>query len=639
MCYNISGLTLKNVIGGEVMLNQKERIVTHPVLGKIKLNEKFSKVLDLPPFRELAFKSQLGVRWLSRLESGNHTRLMHSLGVYHLTGELLKSCEEKFSQYFTITEADKEAVQLAALGHDIGHRAFSHTLEDKSNETHEERTINLFKKYAEEINTIFGYDIVSLVISILEENIEIKNKGYEENNADELDIKFILKSLLVGAIDCDRMEYIMSDHLYIYGTWTDFRDIFDYITIVLLKDKPKLGFETKAIPAIEDFLIQRFDLYRYDYFDIENVTVDIALNCYSKLEASKGKNIEILTEQQILAELQERLRSGKDSEIREKRLAEIIVNASRNNLMIRRFENKEKFEDFVEKLGKYIPSKFILTTCRSNSVYTPSKHRIYVKDSEGMVKDIQNASLKIKELSVTYYYVWVDLEELDTTAKKIDQIREMFENNPIEIEKKFTWSQDVEEYFNITNYESILTNIIMRIKQENAVTTSTIEQVVNDDQYYDTFLRGDKTEKIAVRHRKSDDEECWYAKIPVYDGTSITKRYEYKFQCHNLEECKYQVAKLLNERREAINLRKGVGILTTRSRQVIELLDSKIEISCDFSTYRYEGKEASGLMVECELKQGDDLSLWYLAQIMKEMGFIETNESKEKRAKIALKIK
>ena len=41
-------------------------------------------------------------------------------------------------------------------------------------------------------------------------------------------------------------------------------------------------------------------------------------------------------------------------------------------------------------------------------------------------------------------------------------------------------------------------------------------------------------------------------------------------------------------------------------------------------------------MLECELKQGDDLSLWYLAKHLKIYGYKETNESKETRAKKAL---
>ena len=43
-------------------------------------------------------------------------------------------------------------------------------------------------------------------------------------------------------------------------------------------------------------------------------------------------------------------------------------------------------------------------------------------------------------------------------------------------------------------------------------------------------------------------------------------------------------------------------------------------------------------MIECELKQGEELSLWFLENKMKALGFIQTNASKETRAKNALGI-
>lgn len=67
-------------------------------------------------------------------------------------------------------------------------------------------------------------------------------------------------------------------------------------------------------------------------------------------------------------------------------------------------------------------------------------------------------------------------------------------------------------------------------------------------------------------------------------------------------------------------------------------MESKIEISFDISNYVYKDKHAQGIMIECELKQGEEMALWYLSNIIKNMGFKETNESKEKRAKKALNL-
>lgn len=625
------------------MLKKNERVITHPVLGKIKLDEKFSRVLDLEPFRNLVFKSQFGVSWLSRLGTENRSRQMHSIGVYQLTTELLKKCEEKFSKYFSITEQDREAIQLAALAHDIGHYAFSHTLENKREETHEERTIKWLKKYASEINEIFGYDVTSSAISILEENIEVKNCGYQNKEVEEINVKFIFRSLLVGAIDCDRVEYVMADKLAIHGKCNDYRNIFNYIIIVLLKDNPMVGFETDAIPAIEDFLIERFDLYRYDYFSLENVISDMALNYYGRLEEEKGRKINHQTEQQIIADLQNILQSEQRGKSKEKRLAEIIVNGKRNNLMAKRFESKEKFDAFVDKLKSLLPAELIHTTKRSVSVYDPEKHKIYVRDDEGVIRDIEEVSVKLRKMSVTYFYVMVDLEMgVGLSNGQIAKVKEVFESNPVEIEKKFVLPEEKNIFvyqYDEKDTENILRNILQQIEKTTTILRSSDSEFVkNNDQYYDTFIQGERDEKIAVRYRKSAEEECWYAKIPVYDGTSITKRFEYKFQCNTLEECINHLAKLLDVPAKSISLRKGVTILTTRSRQIVEFLDSEIELSCDLSEYVCKDKSARGLMLEYELKRGDEMALWYLTRVMKKMEYIETNESKEKRAKKALEI-
>jgi HD superfamily phosphohydrolase len=88
----------------KIMLKQSEAFVIHPVFGKIRIEEKFAKVLQLKYFRELGLKSQLGTKSLSSVSiNAKHTRLTHSIGVMYLTEQLIEACEKKFSDYFSIT--------------------------------------------------------------------------------------------------------------------------------------------------------------------------------------------------------------------------------------------------------------------------------------------------------------------------------------------------------------------------------------------------------------------------------------------------------------------------------------------------------------------------------------------------------
>lgn len=630
------------------MLKNEIRIITHPILGDIIIEPKFSKVLELKEFRSLAFKSQLGNKILStNALNANHNRLMHSLGVMFLTEKLLEVCKKKFSKYFEITEKDEEILKLAALAHDIGHIAFSHSLEDKSIKPHEERTIERLQNLSGQINQIFGYDIVSEVIKIYQENINLKELGCEANFDVNLNILFVLKNLLVGAIDCDRMEYIMMDRFMLHGEKRDFRNIFNYLDIVLMNDVPVVVFEKEILTSIEDFLISRFDLYRYDYYKDDEVLVEMAVNDYVHLRGWSDSEKEEISEQEILSELIQNYTGKRNARAKEYRLSQIIIGWNRKNVMFRSFEDKKEYEHFLSRLGQIVDSSEIKTCNKSVSIYDPKKHKIYMKDSDRIVKDITEVSLKIKELSINLYYVMVDLEG-EFTKQQISDIIRLFKDNPIEVEKKFILP-DENSYmknFSKENAYAVVESLKFQLAANisNEVLSSEAKFVINNDQYYIAIVNGEIMQNIAIRYRKSDDEECYYVKIPVDDGTSITKRYEYKYtNCKNIREFSKLLRSLITSNGygdiEDFKLLEGIKIVTSRYEVVLNILDSVVEISCDFSNYYYKDREGSGIMLECELKEGDDLTLWYLANHIKKMGFIETNKSKETRAKEALGIK
>lgn len=620
------------------MLKENAVTVQHPLFGVIRLNEKFAKVMDLKPFQELAFKSQLGTKILSReLLNAKHTRLMHSMGVMHLTRKLLDACEKKFSKYFIITQEDRETLELAALGHDIGHSAFSHSLEERGLKTHEERTIEYFEEYAEQINQIFGYDITSKVISIYKNNVDVKEQGINKKMEQNLNILFIFTSLLMGTIDCDRMEYIMSDRYMALGEKVDFTDIFSYITIVLLNDNPTVGFEREAVPTIESMLTTRFDQYDYIYYEEDATRIEMALKQYQKEAKWTDEYITSAMEFEILAELRKMLREGEKGTVLY-RLAEIILNGKRDNLYFKKFKDNKQYEHFLKRLYSVTKRRDIISVDKKKaSIYNPEKNKVYIKDEDGVIKDITEVSVKITQLSVNFRYIMVDVDEVyHLTKKEIDDIKALFNDNPVEIEKKFIFPA------NLTRF-----GILKTIKNDILSTITGIESigdwklVKNEDLYYQPTCRVPRD--TAMRHRKTKDAQSYYIKMPADDGTSITKREEYEYKnCNSLEEF-LELATSLFESinfnlEEKLAVEEGVKIRTTRIKTLISMQGSIIEISCDFSTYEYKGKVAKGNMLECELKEGDDLSLWYLTKHLEKFGFIQTNESKQKRAKKALGI-
>lgn len=619
------------------MLRENVVTVRHPLFGVIRLNKKFAKVMELKPFQELGFKSQLGTKILSKeLLNARHTRLMHSIGVMYLTGKLLDACEKKFSKYFTITIEDRETLELAALGHDIGHTAFSHSLEERGTKTHEERTIEYFEEYAEEINKIFGYDITSRVIAVYKENADVKKQGINKKLEENLDILFIFKSLLIGTIDCDRMEYIMTDRYMVFGEKVDFTNIFSYVTIVLLNDSPTVGFEREAIPIIENMLLTRFDQYDEIYYDPDATLAEMAIKMYKKEAKWTDEYVTSSMEFEMLAEMKKTLLKGERGTVLY-RLAQVILEGKRENIFFKKFKDDKQYEHFIKRLYSVTERRDMISISKKKArIYDPEKNRVYIKDDDGVVKDITEVSLKVKNLSINFSYVMVDVDEVyGLTQEEINSIKALFEDNPVEIEKKFIFPERLKNFGILKNIRDILT-IMPGIEA-----VGDWNMVRNEDLYYNATSK--IPSGIAMRHRKTKLGESYYIKIPTDDGTSITKREEYEYKnLSSVEEFLELVTSLFESKNFSLEgkltVEEGVKINTTRLKTLIRLQGSIIEISCDFSNYEYKGKVAKGNMLECELKEGDDLSLWYLTKHLEKFGFTQTNESKQKRAKKALEI-
>lgn len=626
----------------------KENVVTvvHPLFGSIRLNSKFSKVMELPPFRDLAFKSQLGNKSLSTsLINAKHTRLTHSVGVMYLTGKLLDVCENKFSKYFKITKQEREVLELVALGHDTGHCAFSHSLEDKDMKSHEERTIEIFEKYAEEINQIFGYDITSIVISIFKNNEEVKRQGGKNNSIDKLNVLFVFTSLLIGAIDCDRMEYIMTDRYMVFGERMDFTKIFDYITIVLINDTPTVGFEKAAVPIIESMLLTRFDQYESIYYAETEDSVEMALKEYVREAGWTPQQKESLMEFDILSDMYKNLQKG-DKKSKLYRLAQIVLGVNHHNLYIKKFRDSKEFEHFVSRLYAITDKRdFIFKAKKKVTIYDSKKNKVYIQCEDGVVREITDVSEKIKDYSVELCYVVVDVDQVyGLSEQETRNVKALFEDNPVEVEKKFEFP----EYITTTTENCGLPfnrKIYLFMKEQlGKFKTSRWSEVCNEDVYYEPIPN--IPEGVAIRRRtacKGDSREVsYFVKIPADDGTSITKREEYEYKCNTEEEFRNLLILLFKAKKYDISedfvLEEGVKINTYRLKALVTAFDSVIEIACDFSKYKYKGKIKRDRMLECELKEGEDLALWYLTKHLKKQGFVVTNESKLTRAKKALEI-
>ena len=118
---------------------------------KIKFNILIKKIIDHYAFQRLNKIRQLGVLPLnSKFITADYTRYVHSIDCAYLGSIVAESLQKKHK---LITDREVLCVICAALCHDLGHGAFSHTFDhllnklniNTENRHHEVRSMVLFE--------------------------------------------------------------------------------------------------------------------------------------------------------------------------------------------------------------------------------------------------------------------------------------------------------------------------------------------------------------------------------------------------------------------------------------------------------------------------------------------------------------
>ncbi len=115
-------------------MNVRPRIVRDPIHEDIPLGPIQAAIVDTPIFQRLRYIKQNGLLHFV-FPGAVHTRFSHSLGTFHLAGRAFNSLFENVSRSDPAALASKEfqyirqVFETAALLHDCGHSAFSHSIE------------------------------------------------------------------------------------------------------------------------------------------------------------------------------------------------------------------------------------------------------------------------------------------------------------------------------------------------------------------------------------------------------------------------------------------------------------------------------------------------------------------------------
>ncbi|MDZ4658770.1 MAG: HD domain-containing protein [Bythopirellula sp.] len=185
-------------------LRNGQGLVRIPPELDVPLTHRVKQLIDTPEFRRLSQISQLGLVGLV-YPAANHTRFEHSLGVYRMALLFLDRLAEDPRFAAVITPRDAERFLIAALLHDLGHWPFCHPIEDMSlpRVPSHELFANSFLLEGEIADALRDeWDIQPREIMEV-----LSGKPKDRCNR-------VLRSLLSGPIDVDKLDYLMRDSLH-----------------------------------------------------------------------------------------------------------------------------------------------------------------------------------------------------------------------------------------------------------------------------------------------------------------------------------------------------------------------------------------------------------------------------------------
>ena len=218
------------------------------------------ELINTPEVQRLRHISQLGLSQFTYLGSV-HSRLSHSMGVFHLMGIWLSYLERDYGTYFE--DGDKDALLAASLLHDIGHGPFSHATENFFGD-HVMRSTRIILDPQSSINKV-----------LRSVNAELPGKvaGLIAKQLPEGAVQPRLwqKALISSQLDADRLDFLRRDSLFSGAEYGNF-DWNRIIHTTCLKKYPgdiqrtSLFWPDKTKYAIEEYLFSRFYMYQSVYF-------------------------------------------------------------------------------------------------------------------------------------------------------------------------------------------------------------------------------------------------------------------------------------------------------------------------------------------------------------------------------------
>ncbi|MEO1268125.1 MAG: HD domain-containing protein [Myxococcota bacterium] len=241
-----------------------------PGCGSVRLTRRTLTVLDHPAFQRLRMVRQLGPTSLV-YPGAVHTRFEHSIGVYHAASQFVRHLMAVPTFQEQISDEDVLTVLAAALLHDLGHYPMAHSLEAlhlKGNDTprHEAIAAEIIRGQYDAWNGPSSVgDVLRRSWGVDPERvIGLFTRKPAEHTSD---VDALLASIVSGALDADKVDYLERDSLHMgvpYGRNYDRERLLSSLT--LASDGRSIAITDKGKTPVEIFIFGRYMMFSEAYW-------------------------------------------------------------------------------------------------------------------------------------------------------------------------------------------------------------------------------------------------------------------------------------------------------------------------------------------------------------------------------------
>jgi HD superfamily phosphohydrolase len=258
------------------MKRAEDIIIRDVIHGDIVLPEKYHAIIRTREFQRLMRIKQLALTSFV-FPNANHTRFEHSLGTYHIMCLVVEHFQNIFQDYniFASVE-DADVAKLAALLHDVGHGPFSHAFESVCDIHHEKWTEQIILDSDTELHQAivnhFGKEMPKKVADCINaRNYTIAASTQYPN------FTLVYAELVSGALDVDRMDYILRDAYYTASRFgaIDLTEIIAAIRLTSIQKRYRLCFDETKLSYLEQLVFSRYEMYNDIYFKNEKVLIEV----------------------------------------------------------------------------------------------------------------------------------------------------------------------------------------------------------------------------------------------------------------------------------------------------------------------------------------------------------------------------